>query len=137
MNFPKGHPEFAIYRCWVSMRYRCNNPVGRNACYKGVKYDNRWERFENFYEDMRSGWAPNLSIDRIDSTKGYSKNNCRWITMREQQRNKSSNIWVNIDGVTKLLVDWCKELGIKYTTAYMRIYKYNWPIEKALMKVGK
>lgn len=78
-----------IYMRWASMKYRCkdlNDPVYGG---KGITYDPSWEDFEQFYADMHEGFSPELEIDRIDVTKGYSKENCRWVTHCENNFNKN------------------------------------------------
>lgn len=84
-----GHHGTAFYRRWASIKARCkdlNDPVYGG---KGISYDPRWEFFENFYEDMYEGFSEDLEIDRIDVTKGYFKENCRWITHNENNFNKN------------------------------------------------
>ena len=79
------------YHSWQAMKQRCNNPS--NPSYKryggrGITYVKRWEEFENFLSDM--GERPEgTTIGRKDNNKGYSKNNCRWESSREQHRNKT------------------------------------------------
>jgi hypothetical protein len=74
---------------WKGMRQRCNNP--RNLAYrnygaKGITVCKEWDSFEQFYADM--GECPDgLSLDRIDSTKNYCKENCRWADDFTQAQN--------------------------------------------------
>ena len=37
---------------------------------------------------MENGYRKELTIDRIDNEKGYSPDNCRWVTWAEQSRNR-------------------------------------------------
>lgn len=76
-----------IYRTWMGMKNRCHCPTSKAyELYgmKGIFVCDEWHRFENFYKDMGDPPTKRHSIDRIDPTKGYSKNNCRWATFAEQ-----------------------------------------------------
>ena len=48
---------------------------------------------------MANGYSDSLSIDRIDNSKGYCPDNCRFVTMAEQARNKTTNVRLEVDGV--------------------------------------
>lgn len=78
------------YHSWNCMKNRCNNSnlkEYKNYGGRGITYDPKWETFEGFYEDM--GERPeNTSLDRIDVNGNYCKENCRWATKEEQQRNQ-------------------------------------------------
>lgn len=85
---PVTHP---LYVVWGSMKTRCDNPNSKSyARYgaKGVSYDPSWADFNNFYNDMHEGYEQGLWLDRKDGTKGYSKDNCRWVTPTESNRNR-------------------------------------------------
>lgn len=80
-----------IYQIWADMKVRCDNPDNETYIWygaKGIKYQESWVKFENFYEDMKEGYSDELTLDRIDPSKNYSKDNCRWATKTAQARNR-------------------------------------------------
>jgi hypothetical protein len=70
--------------------------------------------FENFYADMGSRPSPDHSIERIDNSQGYCKENCKWATRLEQRRNSRLIRMVERDGIVKPMWQWSQELGIPY-----------------------
>ena len=78
-----------IYSC---LKQRCLNPNNKNFMLyggRGITVSDEWqESYENFAKDMISGYKDNLTIDRIDNNKGYSKENCRWVPANYQQKNR-------------------------------------------------
>lgn len=80
-----------MYQIWKGIKQRCNNP--KNSAYKnyggrGIKLCERWNLFTLFVEDMGMRPDKKSSIDRIDNNKGYYKENCKWSTRSDQNRNK-------------------------------------------------
>jgi len=77
------------YKTWEGMKQRClnpNNPRFSSYGARGIGIDSKWFSFAGFLEDM--GERPvGLTLNRKDNNKGYSKDNCNWITAGEQQRN--------------------------------------------------
>lgn len=78
------------YGCWAAMKSRCDNknlPHYERYGGSGISYQESWSDFENFYRDM--GVCPDdLSLDRIDGTKGYTVDNCRWASSTTQAINR-------------------------------------------------
>ena len=78
------------YRSWIKMKDRCLNPNHTHSRYyleRGIGVCKKWMLFEGFYEDM--GDRPDgYSLDRIDNNLGYFKENCRWIPLRDQPKNR-------------------------------------------------
>lgn len=124
------------YRAWKAMKARCYAPSNTNSTYQknGITVCDEWlNNFEQFYLDM--GDKPSLkhSLDRIDNTKGYSKENCRWATQDIQCRNRGSfNIVVEHDGKQLTLKEWANRLGIKYSTLYQRVKRSGLSFEAAI-----
>ena len=80
----------------------------------------------------KNGYKEGLSIDRIDNSKGYSPENCRWVEWAEQANNRTSNIRFTYKGETKNLKQWCNFFGKNYVLVRNRIRKLGWPFEKAM-----
>lgn len=78
-----------LYRRWASMLGRCRDAGNSTYGGKGITVDERWYKFEAFLEDMQEGFSENLEIDRIDVTKGYGPDNCRWVDHSENNYNKN------------------------------------------------
>ncbi len=75
------------YESWKAMKGRCRDLSVPSHGGRGVKYDARWEHFEEFLKEMGER-PPHTSLDRIDVTEGYYKGNCQWGSDRDQARNK-------------------------------------------------
>lgn len=125
------HP---MYYTWIRMRHRCLSPKDKqykNYGARGITIDKRWDKFENFLEDMGTKPSPQHSLGRIDNSRGYSKRNCRWETWLQQENNKRSNRFITYDGKTQTQSQWAKELGIGVDTLSLRL-KAKWPLDKVL-----
>lgn len=67
-----------------------NKKIGKYYANKGITVCDRWKNsFENFVKDMGPRPSNKHSIDRINSSLGYFKENCRWATSYEQATNVS------------------------------------------------
>lgn len=139
-----GRDSHPLMRTYKGMKARCYIVSSSNyERYggRGITVCERWlgdRGFWNFVEDM--GNRPSgYSIDRIDNDAGYSPENCRWASAKEQAkntRNVSRAMRVEYNGESRTISEWANELGIKQTTLYMRLTKYKWPVEKALGQIG-
>lgn len=129
----KDHP---MYKSWCALKGRCSNPNDQayhNYGGRGITYSKNWETFEGFYKDMGSSWKAGLTIDRIDNSGNYCKENCRWATRTEQLRNFRRNHLITWKGITKCLSEWSEELNIKSSTIRMRLTN-GWSVDEALTR---
>lgn len=89
------------YNCWINMRQRCCNPKHPHYEHyggRGVEIHPAWDSFEKFLADM--GEPPEgLTLERRNNNEGYSKSNCYWATMAEQNDNKRAQV-VRHDNLT-------------------------------------
>ena len=137
-NTENGHGQShsRLYSIWSNMKQRCyNSKVPEYHLYggRGVTICDEWlSDFRSFYDwAMSHGYEESLSIDRIDVNKGYSPDNCRWATAKEQSNNTRANRRFSINGISKTLKEWSEEYSMDYDKAKSRIY-IGWSIEEAL-----
>ena len=118
-----------LYGKWGSMLARCRNPHTKAYKYygeQGITVCKAWDKYENFREwAYNTGYRDDLTIDRIDNTKGYSPINCRFVTRKEQNRNKKNNRWITYKGETKCVGAWAEELGVTHALLYGLRHRAN------------
>lgn len=99
---------------------------------RGIAVCIEWESFALFLEQM--GERPvGCSLDRVDNNKNYSADNCRWATRKEQANNRSTNVWITLEGRTQTISEWAAERQLSLMTIYGRLRK-GWTQEEALVK---
>ncbi len=123
-----------IYRIYSNMHSRCfstTNPRYEDYGGRGITMSEEWRNsFISFYKD-RGDCPKGKSLDRIDNNKGYSKENCRWATLKEQANNNRRNILVTYKGQTQTLKEVCDKYSLNYDRVKQRIYA-GWDIVSAL-----
>ncbi len=132
-----GETDTIEYRSWYGLKDRCSKTSGRDYWRykaKGITYCERWDKYENFKEDM--GECPKIdgvriSLDRIDNSKGYYKENCKWSTTKEQANNRDTNVVFTIGDVSHTITGW-SELYNKNPNLVITRVNSGWSIEKAL-----
>lgn len=123
-----------LYGIWKHIRERCNNKSCEaygNYGGRGIEVCERWSDYANFRADMAASWEPGLTIDRRDNNGPYSPDNCRWATMKIQNRNRRNNRIIEFMGQSKCLVEWAEIYGLTEGSLYMRLRR-GWPLERAL-----
>ena len=133
------------------IKQRCCNPNNRAYAYyggRGITVCSEWLNTEksgvkNYskgfisFRDwaLSNGYKEGLTIDRIDNNKGYSPDNCQWVSMKTQCNNKRSNHYIMYKGQTKSLAEWCEFLNLNYGKVKQRLNKLNWSVERAFESV--
>ncbi|MDD3157464.1 hypothetical protein [Anaeromusa sp.] len=117
VNTIHGKKNERIYTTYSNMKARCYNQ--KNTHYsryggRGITVCTEWRNSPQAFFDwaLKNGYTDELTIDRIDNDKGYCPENCRFVSQATQLRNNSRNVFVTINGSTKVLADWVKALGI-------------------------
>ena len=125
-----------LYRKYRHIKDRCYNLNSKS--YKryggrGIKMCQEWFDSYQLFEDwcLTHGFEENLAIDRINNDDDYSPDNCRFVTLKENNQNRRTTVWYTINGVTKNLQQWCDYYNIKRGTVYTRL-EHGWDIEQAL-----
>lgn len=148
-KYPEEHGLYSkLYTTWRAMIFRCHYPS--HDAYKrygmaGIFVCDEWR---NNYMTFRAwalnnGYESTLQIDRIDNSRGYSPDNCRWVTIKEQQRNKTTTRLITAFGETKCAAEWAQDsrCSITLTSLLNRIdtgYEPEWAITaKAKSNVRK
>ena len=124
-----------LYRIWIKMRDRCDNPKHvhySNYGGRGIKICEKWYNFSVFQDWAKAnGYADNLTLDRIDNDKGYSPDNCRWTDRVTQQNNTRNNRLLTYKGETRTVAQWARKINLNPSTLASRLYN-GWSVEKAL-----
>ena len=101
---------------WNGIKARCLNKKSisyKNYGARGITICDEWLYFENFHNwALRNGYKDDLTIDRIDNSKGYSPDNCKWIPWKENLMKQRRYILLTVDGETKTLSGWSKFLSV-------------------------
>lgn len=114
-----------MYTLWRAMLMRCNN--SSHEAYEryggsGIKVCAEWTKYQGFIDwATQSGYQPHLTIDRKDNFKGYSPDNCRWATQKEQSHNRKRGlVSITAFNQTKSLIDWVNDPRCQITLSNLR-----------------
>lgn len=124
-----------LHNIWCGMNKRCN-PKGKSSRGygdRGISVCEEWKSYEAFSKWAReNGYEEGLTIERIDVNGNYCPQNCTWITLEKQARNRRTTHWVEYQGKRMSLAEACEQANLPYKQVFERIVKRNWPVEKAL-----
>lgn len=138
------------YQAWAAMIHRCSNSANEHFLDyggRGVTVCTGWLlSFATFLSDVGLKPSRKHSLDRIDNDGHYSCGhceeclencwtmNCRWATVKEQNRNKRSNRLITCNGETKTLIEWAECRGMRVDTLWRRLNRLRWSVEDALFR---
>ena len=81
-----------LYMRWAAMKHRVTNEPAYTA--KNITVCKRWlDSFDNFKEDMQDTFFEHAQLDRIENSKGYSKDNCQWLNSSEHGTKSCKERW--------------------------------------------
>jgi hypothetical protein len=122
--------NISLYSRWINMKHRCYNPKFPNYRHyggRGITICNEWlESFESFLSwALANNYRQELDLDRADNNGNYEPNNCRFVTKKENTRNRRIATTMTVDGVTKTVSEWAEITGMPYDTMFRRV-KLGW-----------
>ena len=131
---PYGYSKQRLYKIYHRMIYRCNSKGKKYYSEKGISVCSEWkESYINFYLwAIKNGYNDTLTIDRIDCNGNYEPKNCRWVTYKVQNNNRSDNVFLTYNNKTQTMAEWSDELKIPYETILKRHKKYGSDVGKIL-----
>lgn len=128
-----GMTNSRTYKSWDQMRQRCHNSkhhAFHNYGGRGIGICKEWDDFLVFLRDM--GERPEgRSLDRVDNLRGYSPDNCKWSTSKEQNSNTRRTRVITYNNESLSLSGWASRLGTKCATINARI-RNGWKLEDAI-----
>jgi hypothetical protein len=125
-------PEYWVYAGMKRRCYNKNEKAYSNYGGRGIKVCDKWlKSFESFLKDMGKRPSPKHSIERRDVNGNYEPSNCYWATDLQQANNTRANHKVTINGITKNISQWRKELNMPSSTYQNRINR-GWSVKDAL-----
>ena len=125
-----GGTRTRLYVVWIDMMARCyKQKTDRYDNYgkRGIKVCDEWHDFSKFREwAIKTGYDPNAkryecTIDRIDINGNYCPENCRWVTMFEQQQNTTRTHYVTVDGERMNMAQASRKYGVGISTIWWRL----------------
>lgn len=119
-----------LYDIWNGMIRRCTNPSCKDFSWYGARGIDVCEEWKTSFESFvlwskTNGYESHLTLDRINSDGDYYPQNCRWITMSEQARNRRSCVVLFVLGRTLPAIDWAIEACVPWSTVYTWVRRHG------------
>jgi hypothetical protein len=114
-NWLKRTMKNPLYMVWCNMIRRCYRPRGHEEKYyygRGIAVCDEWHDSAVFMRwALLNGYKKGLDIDRIENSKGYSPDNCRFIPHIKNMANMRRNVYLTIDGDRQCLAEWARRMN--------------------------
>lgn len=114
-----------LYGRWTNIKDRCFNPNSKdwdNYGGRGIRMCAEWKNDYRAFESwaISNGYSEDLQIDRIDNNKGYSPDNCRFITPKMNSNNRRNSKKIMFEGRETTIIEISEETGIPWSTLYRK-----------------
>ena len=131
VRYKHGETKSRLYKIWSNMKYRCYNSHSRSYKHYGGRGIEVCEEWKNDYQAFRD-WAiengydseapmGQCTIDRINVNGNYEPDNCRWISDKEQQRNRTNNVLIEYKGKVQTASQWAEQFGTSKECFYAHL----------------
>lgn len=127
----KDSKYYKLFRIYLKMKQRVYHPACKEdeQIYENLTVCDEWMDeggYQNFKKwSLENGYEDGLSIDRIDGTKGYSPDNCRWTTAKVQSNNRKNMVFLKVGDREMNFTDWAKTLGLSKMTVSTWVRKHG------------
>lgn len=107
-----------IYNSMYKRCYTINSKAYKSYGSRGITICDEWLNHPWKFQEwaLSNGYNDSLTIDRIDYNKGYYPENCRWVTLEENSKYKSTTKFISVNGILNSATGWDKTLNLKNGT---------------------
>jgi hypothetical protein len=133
-----GLIDHPLYNVWQDMNDRCYNSNSKHYDRyggRGVAVSIRWRKdFKAFYDWAIDKWKQGLELDKDKRSGGqvgdfYCPELCCFITRKENMRHTKANVYIEYNGESLCIAEWCERLNLSRST-YNKRKDLGWPVEK-------
>lgn len=137
-----GDTDSRLYNVWSAIKRRCykqDDPAYSWYGGRGVKMCEEWRNDYSAFREwaLESGYRYDAkrgecTLDRVDNDGDYTPSNCRWVSMKEQANNKSTNHYIAFGDVTHTIAEWAEILDMPYSKLRKQLADCDFDIEKVI-----
>lgn len=136
INGIKFNIKHRLCGIYSKAKNRCFNPKNPSYVYyggRGITMCDEWryDKISFLKWSLANGYQSHLCLDRKDNNGSYQPDNCRWVTVAINNKNRSCTRLYEYNGLSKNLYEWSDLTGIPYSTLYNRKDR-GWSVEKML-----